>query len=108
MAKCINDYSSNEKHGWGQYGELRVNRRRKTIKCEFYDAIYFKNLPEGKYDYYIRHSDYDICKPASVKKNKGLTVNFWGTIVTDEPINFNGKDELPVVAYINYDPEGCI
>jgi hypothetical protein len=80
-----------------QYKEnlvIRINRRKNTIKAEGYDGIYFLDAPEGTNHYYCRHSENDWDKIISVKANKGLTVNFWGTIVTEEPINFNGKDEI--------------
>ena len=80
-----------------QYKEnlvIRINRRKNTIKAEGYDGIYFLDAPEKAHHYYCRHSENDWDKIISVKANKGLTVNFWGTIVTEEPINFNGKDEI--------------
>ena len=75
---------------------IRINRRKKTIRAEAYESVYFQDdeMPEGKYRYYCRHSERDWDKIISIKANLGLTVNFWGTIVTDEPIDFNGKDEV--------------
>ena len=75
---------------------IRINRRKKTIRAEAYESVYFQDdeMPEGKYRYYCRHSERDWDKIISIKANLGLTVNFWGTIVTNEPIDFNGKDEV--------------
>ena len=75
---------------------IRINRRKKVIWAEAYESVYFQDdeMPEGKYRYYCRHSERDWDKIVSIKANLGLTVNFWGTIVTNEPIDFNGKDEV--------------
>ena len=85
---------------------LRINRRKGTIKAEGYSGIYFLDQPKGKYQYYCRHSERDWDKIISVKANLGLTVNFWGTIVTDEPIDFNGKDEVRVTVMQTIDEDG--
>ena len=79
-----------------QMVRIRINRRKKTIKAEAYESVYFKDddMPKGKYRYYCRHSERDWDKIISIKANLGLTVNFWGTIVTDNPIDFKGKDEV--------------
>ena len=68
------------------------------INADGYESSYFSDkLPEGKYDYYARHSDEDWTEICGIKKNKGLTVNFWGTIVTDEELDFGKENELYVV-----------
>lgn len=56
----------------------------------FADGVYHGN------EYYARHSDDDWSRPVSVKGKKGLTVNFWGTICTNEPIEFGGADEVRI------------
>lgn len=68
------------------------------INAEGYESSCFiDELPEGKYDYYARHSDEDWTEICGIKKNKGLTVNFWGTLVTDEELDFGEENELYVV-----------
>lgn len=68
------------------------------IIADGYESSYFiDELPEGKHDYYARHSDEDWTEICGIKKNKGLTVNFWGTIVTDEELDFRKENELYVV-----------
>lgn len=70
-----------------------------VMTVEAYDAIYFglcDAMPEGRYAYYTRHRECDMSLPCSVKRSLGLTVNFWGTIVTDRPINFGDNDELDI------------
>ena len=68
------------------------------INADGYESSYFTDeLPKGKYDYYVRHSDEDWAEICGIKKNKGLTVNFWGTIVTDEELDFGEENELYVV-----------
>ena len=70
------------------------------INADGYESSYFTDeLPEGKHDYYVRHSDEDWTEICGIKKNKGLTVNFWGTIVTDEELDFGEDNELYVVEY---------
>lgn len=69
-----------------------------VMTVEAFEASYIedKTLPEGYHSYYTRHRDNDWTEPCSIKKNKGLTVNFWGTIVTDRPIDFGNEDELEI------------
>lgn len=68
------------------------------INADGYESSYFiDELPERKHDYYARHSDEDWTEICGIKKNKGLTVNFWGTIVTDEELDFGEEKELYVV-----------
>lgn len=89
-------YNTEDANRFMERAKIRINRRKKLITAEVYDGVYFndEDIPKGKYQYYCRHSDTDFCKLVSIKKNKGLTVNFFGSIVTDEPIDFNGKDEV--------------
>lgn len=66
-------------------------------EVEGYDGIYFEDEAiEGKHQYYVRHADDDWSDLASVKAERGLTVNFWGTIVTDKPIDFAGQNEIDI------------
>lgn len=84
-----------DRHQFKEDVTIRINRRKDTIKAEGYNGIYFEDeLPTGKHQYYCRHSESDWDKIISIKKERGLTVNFWGTIVTDEPINFGKVDEV--------------
>lgn len=79
--------------------KVAFNIGKKRYEGLGYDGIYFTDdVPDGKYDYYARHKEGDFCKIESVKKNKGVTVNFWGTVVFDEPIDF-GKDDEVVVTH---------
>lgn len=61
-----------------------------------------KNKPvEGKYMYDIRHSDEDWCEPATLEPS--VMVNWFGTIIVDEPIEFpDGKNYLVIEDY-SYD-----
>jgi len=82
---------------------IKVSGRKGAwIECEGYDGVYFEDdVPEGKYAYYCRHKEMNFSQLVSIKKNRNLTVNFWGTIVTDEPINFGTEDEIDVTRVIN-------
>lgn len=43
-----------------------------------------KSIPDGWYFYEVRHADNDWCEPVEVAL--GVLVNFWGTLITKEPI----------------------
>ena len=81
---------------FGVHMTLRVARRRATIAAKGYEGVYFSDgtLPDGKHPSYCRHSESDWSRIVSIKRHRGLTVNFWGTIVTDAPIDFGGADEV--------------
>lgn len=88
---------------------LKVKGRRgEWIECEGYEDCYIldEDLPKGKYSYYCRHTETNLSRIQSVKKEKGLTVNFWGTIVTDTPINFGENDELLISKVYNIAENG--
>ena len=62
-----------------------------------YESAYFEDgVCPNPNEYYVRHADDDWSRPASIKRNKGLTVNFWGTICTSEPIEFGEADEVEI------------
>lgn len=56
------------------------------------------DVPEGMHKYELREHDWLDC-PASVEKR--VVVNFYGTFVTDEPIDFGGAD------FLELDTEDC-
>lgn len=88
---------------------LKVKGRRgEWIECEGYEDCYIldEDLPKGKYSYYCRHTEINLSHIQSVKKEKGMTVNFWGTIVTDAPINFGENDELLISKVYNIAENG--
>lgn len=94
MAKKVN-YGEAKPH-W----RLTFEVNGKQYEADGYESEYFAGkLPEGKYDYYARHDDSDWMEIVGIKKHKGLTVNFWGTVVTDEPIDFGDSDEVEVSAF---------
>lgn len=105
MAIKLNYNMAQEDNKFCAKFSIKIKGRKKWIDCEGYDGAYFDDdpLPTGKYGYYCRHKEFDWGAFESVKKNKGLTVNFWGTIVTDEPIDFGDTDELKITrwTYIN-------
>ena len=87
---------------------LKVRGKRgEWIECEGYEDCYLldEDLPKGKYSYYCRHADTNMSKIIGVKRDKGLTVNFWGSIVTDTPIDFGTEDEL-VISRMENEGEG--
>lgn len=88
------DYSTEKENGWDML-DLTLEDG-KEIRGEFFDGTALENVPQDKYDYFLRHADDDWSQPIGVKKNKGLTVNFLGSIVLDEPLDFGDKDELVV------------
>jgi hypothetical protein len=83
---------------------LKLNGvRNGWIECEGYEFHYFNDeeLPKGKYSYYCRHKDNNQDVICGIKKNKNVTVNFWGSIVTDQPIDFGLLDEIVVTRMID-------
>ena len=85
---------------------LKVRGRKEWIECEGYEDCYIfdEDVPEGKYSYYCRHSESNFSLIVGIEQEKGLTVNFWGTIVTDEPLTFgDGRfpDELEVTRMVD-------
>lgn len=85
---------------------LKVKGKRgKWIECEGYEDVVIDedSLPKGKHSYYCRHKDNNFSQIVGVKKNKNLTVNFWGSIVTDAPIDFGTEDELTISKVENED-----
>ena len=88
---------------------LKVKGRRgEWIECEGYEDCYIldEDLPKGKHSYYCRHTENNLSLIQSVKKEKGLTVNFWGTIVTDVAIDFGELDELKITKVRNVAENG--
>ncbi len=99
---CSNGYSRIELF-------LKIKGQKgKWIKCEGYESIYFDDdeIPAGKYSYYCRHKDKNWDYIESVKKNKELTVNFWGSIVTDTPIDFGENNEISISRMENEEDNG--
>lgn len=89
-------YDSPEAKRSREHIRIRINKRIKPIRAEGYNGIYFidDQVPKGKHFYFCRHSDTDLDKLVSIKKDLTLTVNFWGTVVTDAPIDFRNRDEV--------------
>lgn len=93
----------------GTYGHVRRAHRvdlvirvaGKQYKAVGYQNIFFKKMPDGKYDYYARHLASSRERIESIKESKDMTFNFWGTIVTSEPIDFMGADER-IVKVLSY------
>ena len=60
-------------------------------------------LPEGLYAYDLRGSDNDFGIPISVEER--VTVNHAGCIITSEPMDFDGKDYIPLDDELNFTGE---
>jgi hypothetical protein len=59
-----------------------------------YPGQYFPNVPEGKYDYYARYDQKNPDLIESIKKEKTGTVNFFGSVVLDTPIDFISDEQV--------------
>ena len=70
--------------------KLTLTINGKECETMLYDGIRLSNVPDGKYAYELRGSDEDCGVPATVEHK--VCVNFCGTIVADEPIDFCGND----------------
>ena len=60
-------------------------------------------LPDGLYRYDLRGSDNDPGIPISVEKN--VAVNHAGCIILSEPMDFDGKDYIPLDDELNFTGE---
>ena len=69
----------------GLVSEYRVNRKEDV---------------EGKYLYDIRHADEDWCDPATLEKS--VMVNWFGTLIVDEPIEFLENDRKAYLEITDY------
>lgn len=81
--------------------EKTRKKNKKVFKGQFVDLrVSADTIPEGKYMYHTRHSDNgDWCVPVTIEPN--VLVNFCGTIITDEKIEFpNDKD--PYISIKNF------
>lgn len=59
-------------------------------------------IPDGWYFYEVRHADNDWCEPIEI--GLGVLVNFYGTLITKEPLlaeSFTNLDD----AYVDIDSE---
>jgi hypothetical protein len=103
MATKVNYTEAKNDSVYRQTLVIKVSGRKGAwIECEGYDGVYFEDeMPDGKYAYYCRHKEMNLSQMVSIKKNRNLTVNFWGTIVTDEPIDFGKEDEVEVSRVID-------
>ena len=104
--KNYNEICENENYRTNLALKVR-GKRGEWIDCEAYESVYFEegSLPDGKHSYYCRHADNNWSKIIGVKRDKGLTVNFWGSIVTDTHIDFGTEDEL-VISRMENEDEG--
>ncbi len=69
----------------GLFSELRV------------DA---STIPKGLFPYGIRYSDDDDSVPATIESR--VWVNYFGTIIVEEPLNFGGSDYIEITDW-NFD-----
>lgn len=95
-------------NGYGYYTRSAVYDQPKTYEAVCYENQLFEGTPEGKHDYYARCSSGDTAKIEHIFKEKDQIFGFWGTVVTDEPIDFifpnkNNKGDI-----IEYNGEPCV
>lgn len=79
------------------YGE---NQMVRCLITEY--RVDHTNHTEGKYLYDIRHSDDDWCEPATIEQH--VLVNWFGTLICDNPISF-GPDEYYEIKAWRYEDE---
>ena len=64
----------------------------KDVYCNFTeDRVIRDTVPPEKWHYEVRHDDEGYGEPCQVKD--AIIVNFFGTLITDEPIQFDENDE---------------
>ena len=54
----------------------------------------WNTVPEGMYLYEVRHDDYGKGDPVQI--GKGVLVNFWGSILTCEPLDLEEDGRLDI------------
>ena len=63
------------------------------IRCLFSDVrIDRATVPEGKYKYEVAGDDESGFDPARVQK--GVMINFWGTLISDEPLPIDERGHV--------------
>ncbi len=96
------DYLEARKENTNPYVYIRLKYEKKYYRCEYYDGmrILYDSIPQGKFRYETRHSDYDICFPvAIVPEGEVVIVNFCGTIVSDIPIQIAEEKKIMEIWY---------
>ena len=59
------------------------------------------SIPKGLYMYEVRHTDSDWGEPCQI--GKGVLVNFFGTLITSEPIRLDADGFVSVDAVRDWD-----
>ncbi|WP_419511430.1 LPD28 domain-containing protein [Alistipes sp.] len=54
-------------------------------------------LPEGLIAYGVRHSDDDDSVPSTIEPS--VTVNYFGLLIVDRPLDFRGKDHIDITEW---------
>lgn len=62
--------------------------------------VYQQADTESKYLYDIRHTDEDWCEPATLEKR--VMVNWFGTLIVDEPIEILESDNSAYLEITDY------
>lgn len=95
-------------NGYSYYTRSAVYDQPKTYEAVCYENQLFEGTPEDKHDYYARCFSGDTSKIEHIFKEKDQIFGFWGTVVTDEPIDFifpnkNNKGDI-----VEYNGEPCV
>lgn len=94
---------TNDKEFEPQFIDLTIPSRFDNSKEEIITAMIIEEridkqtLPAKWIGYDIRHSDDDSGQPATIEEN--VTVNFFGTILVDKLLDFDGKDYIKILDY---------
>ena len=54
-------------------------------------------LPKGLIAYGVRHSDDDDSVPSTIEPS--ATVNYFGSLIVDRPLDFRGKDHIDITEW---------
>lgn len=74
--------------------KFTFDAKGKVYEAFGYPGQYFPDVPVGKYDYYARWDQNNPDLIESIKKEKSGTINFWGTVVLDTPIDFISDEQV--------------
>ena len=98
------NYKQQIEDGMSEKLEIHVVGEKENRIVEFFDGIRLDpaSIPEGKHMYHTRHNDDgDWSTPVTVQvEERGIMVNFCGSIVTDEPINITEETEIDFCSFI--------
>lgn len=82
--------------------EVKYKRQIVTV---IEDRVPKRKRETGKFYYEMRHTDTDWSLPVTIEK--GVMINFWGTLVTNKPLKMGPYDQINLSTAVAYRFAGC-